>query len=140
MAVTEHSMQPIVMQWQRHVSVCCLQGFASGDCDRDAASVRQFIADGHRVALSQSYAKNMGLYGQRIGALSIVCDNPKEAAAVESQVWRCYVKIWLLAICTLNMHLLDHTESQNYWLCAQVSSSAFPLCGWHDSLHMCTSV
>ncbi|MEW5296942.1 MAG: hypothetical protein WDW38_007303 [Sanguina aurantia] len=61
-------------------------GFASGDCDRDAASVRIFAADGHSLACSQSYAKNLGLYGQRIGCLSIVCDNPKEAAAVESQI------------------------------------------------------
>lgn len=39
------------------------QGFASGDCDKDAQPVRMFIEDGHRVALSQSFAKNMGLYG-----------------------------------------------------------------------------
>jgi len=39
------------------------QGFASGDIDRDAAAVRLFLKDGHRVALAQSYAKNMGLYG-----------------------------------------------------------------------------
>lgn len=63
------------------------QGFASGDCDRDAAAIRTFVADGHRgLALSQSYAKNMGLYGQRVGALSILCDSQREAAAVESQL------------------------------------------------------
>jgi aspartate aminotransferase len=37
------------------------QGFASGDCGADAAAVRGFVADGHRVGLSQSFAKNMGL-------------------------------------------------------------------------------
>ncbi|GAX73582.1 hypothetical protein CEUSTIGMA_g1033.t1 [Chlamydomonas eustigma] len=62
------------------------QGFASGDCDADAAAIRIFLADGHRLGCSQSYAKNMGLYGQRVGAFSIVCDNPKEAVAVESQM------------------------------------------------------
>lgn len=62
------------------------QGFASGDCDRDAQAIRIFLADGHRLGTSQSYAKNMGMYGQRIGAFSIVCDNPKEASAVESQM------------------------------------------------------
>jgi aspartate aminotransferase len=45
-----------------------------------------FLRDGHKLGTSQSYAKNMGLYGQRVGCLSIVCDNPKEANAVESQV------------------------------------------------------
>ena len=40
------------------------QGFASGDIDRDANALRTFIADGHEVALAQSFAKNMGLYGE----------------------------------------------------------------------------
>jgi aspartate aminotransferase len=62
------------------------QGFASGDCTRDAQAIRTFLADGHRMALSQSFAKNMGLYGQRVGCFSIVCDDPKEASAVESQM------------------------------------------------------
>lgn len=62
------------------------QGFASGDCDKDAQSIRIFMDDGHRLGTSQSYAKNMGLYGQRVGCFSIVCDNPKEAKHVESQM------------------------------------------------------
>ena len=40
----------------------------------------------------QSFAKNMGLYGQRVGCWSIVCEDEKEAKAVESQMkvgrWR----------------------------------------------------
>lgn len=40
------------------------QGFASGDIDRDAWAVRYFIEQGHTILLSQSFAKNMGLYGQ----------------------------------------------------------------------------
>lgn len=39
------------------------QGFASGDTVKDAFALRHFIEDGHEVALAQSYAKNMGLYG-----------------------------------------------------------------------------
>ena len=39
------------------------QGFASGDIDRDALAVRHFLSDGHCIALAQSFAKNMGLYG-----------------------------------------------------------------------------
>ncbi|CAD6984593.1 unnamed protein product [Tilletia controversa] len=38
------------------------QDFASGDVDRDAFALRHFIAEGHQVALSQSFAKNMSLY------------------------------------------------------------------------------
>ena len=33
---------------------------------------------------SQSYAKNMGLYGERIGALHVVCPDPDTAEAVVS--------------------------------------------------------
>lgn len=40
------------------------QGFASGDINRDAWAVRHFIEQGINVILSQSYAKNMGLYGE----------------------------------------------------------------------------
>lgn len=62
------------------------QGFASGDCVRDAQAIRIFLADGHLLGCSQSYAKNMGMYGQRVGAFSIVCNDKKEVAAVESQM------------------------------------------------------
>jgi len=62
------------------------QGFASGDVAKDAYAVRKFLADGHNIALSQSYSKNMGLYGERAGAFSIVCSSQEEAARVMSQV------------------------------------------------------
>jgi len=62
------------------------QGFASGNVDQDAFAVRQFIDDGHRVLLSQSYSKNMGLYGERTGAFTVVCADADEAARVESQI------------------------------------------------------
>ena len=40
------------------------QGFASGDLDRDAAGLRLLANDGHKLLLCQSFAKNMGLYGE----------------------------------------------------------------------------
>jgi aspartate aminotransferase, cytoplasmic len=43
-----------------------LQGFASGDLERDAAAVRLFADAGMEMLLAQSYAKNMGLYGERV--------------------------------------------------------------------------
>jgi len=62
------------------------QGFASGDVDKDAFAVRQFLDDGHNILLSQSYSKNMGLYGERTGAFTVVCADKDEAARVESQI------------------------------------------------------
>ena len=62
------------------------QGFASGDINKDAFAVRQFLDDGHEVALCQSYAKNMGLYGERAGAFTLVCPSKEEADRVMSQM------------------------------------------------------
>lgn len=62
------------------------QGFATGDIDRDANALRLFIEDGHQVALAQSFAKNLGLYGQRCGAFSVVCASKEEAQRVMSQL------------------------------------------------------
>lgn len=62
------------------------QGFASGDCDRDAYALRLFVEEGLQVALCQSFAKNMGLYGERVGAFSIVCADAEEKARVDSQL------------------------------------------------------
>ncbi|KAK4460115.1 pyridoxal phosphate-dependent transferase [Cladorrhinum samala] len=62
------------------------QGFASGDIHKDAFAVRYFVEQGHNIALAQSFAKNMGLYGERIGAFSIVCADAEEQKRVDSQV------------------------------------------------------
>jgi len=62
------------------------QGFASGDLDRDAQAVRSFVDAGMEAIVCQSFAKNMGLYGERVGALSIVCRSSDDAKRVESQL------------------------------------------------------
>nr|CAI5841381.1 unnamed protein product [Callosobruchus analis] len=48
--------------------------------------VRHFIKDGHRICLAQSYAKNMGLYGERAGAFTVVGESKEEADRVMSQL------------------------------------------------------
>jgi aspartate aminotransferase len=62
------------------------QGFASGDVNFDATAVRTFVKDGHQIALAQSYAKNMGLYGERAGAFSLVTSSKEEADRTLSQL------------------------------------------------------
>uniref|UniRef100_A0A3Q3X7A6 Aspartate aminotransferase n=1 Tax=Mola mola TaxID=94237 RepID=A0A3Q3X7A6_MOLML len=74
---------------KRHLLVffdMAYQGFASGDIDRDAWAVRYFIEQGHNILLSQSFAKNMGLYGERVGGFTVVCNDADEAKRVESQL------------------------------------------------------
>lgn len=62
------------------------QGFASGDLDKDANAIRIFTADGHDIFLAQSFAKNMGLYGERCGAFTAVLQDKEEAAKFESKL------------------------------------------------------
>jgi aspartate aminotransferase len=59
---------------------------STGSVDGDSFAVRQFIEDGHNICLSQSYAKNMGLYGERAGAFTFVCQDKEEASRVASQM------------------------------------------------------
>ncbi|KAE9964550.1 hypothetical protein EG328_010358 [Venturia inaequalis] len=62
------------------------QGFASGSTDKDAFALRHFVSEGHTPVLAQSFAKNMGLYGERVGAFSIVTTSAEEKKRVDSQV------------------------------------------------------
>lgn len=62
------------------------QGFASGDVAKDAFAVRYFVKEGHEIALAQSFAKNMGLYGERAGAFSVITRSKKEMEATLSQI------------------------------------------------------
>lgn len=62
------------------------QGFASGDAEKDASALRLFVDEGHKVALAQSFAKNFGLYGERCGTLSVLCDDAEQKACVMSQL------------------------------------------------------
>eukprot|EP00466_Bigelowiella_natans_P012998 jgi/Bigna1/53472/estExt_Genewise1Plus.C_200027 len=88
---------PTLAEWEDISKVCkkkshfivmdsAYQGFASGDPAVDAASLRMFVEQGHQIALCQSFAKNFGLYGHRVGTFSMVCDNAEEARKVESQL------------------------------------------------------
>lgn len=61
------------------------QGFADGITE-DGAVIAQFIAAGVNVLVSNSFSKNFSLYGERVGALSVVCTDKEEAGRVLSQL------------------------------------------------------
>jgi aromatic-amino-acid transaminase len=63
------------------------QGFAEG-LDADAAVVRRFARACPAVFVSSSFSKSMSLYGERVGALSVVTADADEAARVLSQLKR----------------------------------------------------
>ena len=62
------------------------QGFASGSLEKDIWPVRYFLDQGFNMFICQSFAKNMGMYGERIGALHIVVSNKDIADKLSSQV------------------------------------------------------
>merc|ERR1719436_1141497 len=62
------------------------QGYASGSLDKDAFAIRLFVSLGFELYMCQSFAKNLGLYGERIGMLHVVCNSKDQAAAVLSQL------------------------------------------------------
>ncbi|KAG5888325.1 hypothetical protein JTB14_001310 [Gonioctena quinquepunctata] len=62
------------------------QGLVTGDPENDAFAVRHFAERGMRFALTQSYSKSMGLYGERIGALTILGDSEEEQQTIMSQL------------------------------------------------------
>lgn len=63
------------------------QGFGDG-IEEDAAAVRLFAETGMTFFVSSSFSKSFSLYGERVGALSIVTGNRDESARVLSQVKR----------------------------------------------------
>jgi aspartate/tyrosine/aromatic aminotransferase len=62
------------------------QGFATGDLERDAWPIRYFVSQGFQMFAAQSFAKNMGLYGERVGALHVVLNTKETAEKVVSQI------------------------------------------------------
>ena len=85
-------------QWAEVVALCKAKGFIAfldlayqgfGDgIPEDAAAVRMFAAAGLPFLVASSFSKSFSLYGERVGALSIVTASSDEAARVLSQVKR----------------------------------------------------
>ncbi|KAB0548734.1 aspartate/tyrosine/aromatic aminotransferase [Pseudomonas argentinensis] len=63
------------------------QGFGDG-IEEDAAAVRLFAQSGLTFFVSSSFSKSFSLYGERVGALSIVVGDQEEGSRVLSQVKR----------------------------------------------------
>lgn len=61
------------------------QGFGYG-IQEDGATVAKFVAAGLTFFVSTSFSKSFSLYGERVGALSVLCENKEEASRVLSQL------------------------------------------------------
>jgi len=83
-------------QWQEVVEICkqknlipfldmAYQGFADGIYE-DGIAVRLFAQSGLSFFISSSFSKSFSLYGERVGALTIVTQSADESQRVASQV------------------------------------------------------
>ena len=83
-------------QWKEVVSICATknlipfldmayQGFADGIYE-DGIAVRLFAESGLSFFISSSFSKSFSLYGERVGALTIVTQSADESKRVASQV------------------------------------------------------
>ena len=61
------------------------QGFGHGIA-QDGAVIAKFVAAGLNFFVSTSFSKSFSLYGERVGALSVVCADKEECARVLSQL------------------------------------------------------
>jgi aromatic-amino-acid transaminase len=61
------------------------QGFGQGIAE-DGVAVQKFIASGEQFFVSTSFSKSLSLYGERVGALSVLCADKEECARVLSQL------------------------------------------------------
>ena len=83
-------------QWDQVVAACkarelvpfldmAYQGFGYGIAE-DGAVIGKFVASGQTFLVSTSFSKSFSLYGERVGALSVLCENKEEADRVLSQL------------------------------------------------------
>jgi aromatic-amino-acid transaminase len=89
-------VDPTRAQWDRLVPLLArrrllpfvdlaYQGYGDG-IDVDAHAVRQLAASGLPFIVTNSFSKSMSVYGERCGALSVVCPTAREADLVLGQL------------------------------------------------------
>merc|ERR1712113_1246989 len=90
-------VDPTEDQWKKIVDLCvqkkliplldnAYQGYASGDLAKDGFAQRLLADSGMEFFVSQSFAKNFGLYGERIGYIHVKCVTAERAEVVLSQL------------------------------------------------------
>ena len=83
-------------QWDQVIAACkaksltpfldmAYQGFGYGIAE-DGAVIGKFVAAGLNFFVSTSFSKSFSLYGERVGALSVLCESKEEAGRVLSQL------------------------------------------------------
>ncbi len=89
-------VDPTIEQWQQLATVIgdkrllplidfAYQGFGNG-LEQDAAGLHAILAATDEAIVCSSFSKNFGLYGERVGAVSLVAAEPSQTKAAQSQL------------------------------------------------------
>ena len=89
-------IDPTLEQWKKILDVVsqqkftplldfAYQGLANG-IEEDAAGLRLFCDSGLELLIASSFSKNFGLYKERVGALTVLCDSAETAQNVLSHI------------------------------------------------------
>jgi len=98
-------VDPTQAQWNKIADICesrgllalfdsAYQGYGSGDLVQDRYAVELFAKRGLSFMIAQSYSKNLGLYGERVGCASVVCKSAAAAKNVQSQLCGIVRPMW----------------------------------------------
>lgn len=134
-------LDPTMEQWKDIAALCrekklfvvfdlAYQGFTSGDLSRDAWAIRHFFDAGLEFAVCQSFSKNLGLYGERVGALHIAVSRSDSASSTAATVeghlvelHRAFVSMAPLFGCRVAVEIFRSTELQEMWAADLVAMS-----------------
>ncbi|KAL5343484.1 putative aspartate transaminase [Aspergillus crustosus] len=126
-------IDPSKEQWREIAQLCktkkifiifdiAYQGFASGDLDLDAWAIRYFCTYPEiEMVVCQSFSKNLGLYGERTGALHITISRESSitpTAAVENHLIDLHRAIASMAPrfgCRIATEILQNEELRKTW-------------------------
>jgi len=65
---------------------CAGQGLVSGDLNKDIQSIRSFLEEETQVIVTQSLGNSLGIYGEMVGALHVVCKSKEVKVKVVDQI------------------------------------------------------
>ena len=112
------------------------QGFATGDLEKDSAGLRLLAKDGHKLALCQSFSKNMGLYGTSLLFLikhpPIIFDFIRRFPPMSSLTNFLFINFHLATphfITLILFHPLIHAVTHILVQCSHLSPFSYPYAG-----------
>lgn len=91
-------IDPTTEQWQQLANLCSKQGFLplfdfayqgfGVGLEEDAKGLRTFTQQVPEMLIASSFSKNFGLYNERVGAITLVCDTTEQVDAAFTQLQR----------------------------------------------------